>query len=132
MKVLVEQFHATMMGWKPDSTDREELRLLPRPLFRYEPKSEDIVDGAVFAFVMGTDPEVLLQLEAVKKRDKMTWQYGFTRRTSGKLEGRLGDTVVWRADRFPTQNDPKLPYFTRGVPLPPEIVAEQAKLQETK
>lgn len=132
MKVLVEKFHATMMGWKTDSTDREELRLLPRPLFRYEPKSGAVIDGAVFAFVMGTDPEVLLQIEAVKSGDKMTWQYAFSRRTSGRLEGRLGDTVVWQADRFPVQSDPKLPHFTRGVPLPPEIAAEQAKLQETK
>lgn len=121
MKILTERFRAIMTGWKADSTDREELRLLPKPLFRYEPKSGPIIDGAVFAFVMGTDPEVLLQLEAVKTGEKVVWQYGFSRRTSGRLEGRLDGAVVWNADHFPVQNDPRRPNFTRGVPLPPEI-----------
>jgi hypothetical protein len=39
-----------------------EVRLLPQPLFRYARDAE--VDGAVFAFVQGTDPECLLILEA--------------------------------------------------------------------
>lgn len=132
LKVLSERFQATMLGWKADATDREELRLLPRPLYRYEPKAGDIVDGAVFAFVMGTDPEVLLQLEVVKAGEKTTWQYAFTRRTSGKLEGRLDQSVVWSAEHFPVQNDPRRPHFCIGRPLPPDIAAEQAKLQETK
>ncbi len=132
LKVLAERFQATMMGWKSDSTDREELRLLPRPLYRYDPKTGDVLDGAVFAFVMGTDPEVLLQIEAVKSGGKTIWQYAFSRRTSGRLEGRLDKAVVWSAERFPVQTDPRRPHFCVAVPLPPEIAAEQDRLQESK
>ncbi|MBC7856646.1 MAG: hypothetical protein IAF94_24720 [Pirellulaceae bacterium] len=133
MKGLADKFKATMLGWKVDSTDREELRLLTRPLYRYEPKEgSDLMDGAVFAFVMGTDPEVILLLEAVKDKGAAKWQYGFARRTSGELEARLGETVVWKAARFPTQNDQRLPHFTRGTPLPASIAAELVEEEKTK
>lgn len=121
MKALSEKFQATLLGWKRDNSDREELRLLTRPLYRYNPKEGPVIDGAVFAFAMGTDPEVLLLVEAVKDGDKFKWQYAFARRTSGELEGRLREQVVWQAARFPTQNDPRLPHFTRGTPLPPGL-----------
>lgn len=132
MKALAERFQAAMLGWKADSTDREELRLLPQPLFRYDPRAGNVVDGAVFAFVMGTDPEVLMLIEAVKVGDQTKWQYACVRRTSGKLEARLDGAVVWQVDKFPRQHDPRLPYFTIGTPLPPEIPAADLKLQETK
>lgn len=132
MKTLAERFQAAMLGWKADSTDREELRLLPRPLFRYDPRTGIVVDGAVFAFVTGTDPEVLMLIEAVKTGDQAKWQYVFVRRTSGKLEGRLDRAVVWQAEKFPPQHDPRLAYFTIGTPLPPDVAAEELKLQEAK
>jgi hypothetical protein len=122
LKMLAEQFQATMLGWKPDNSDREELRQLSRPLYRYEPQDPGVVDGAVFAFAMGTDPEALLLLEAVEEGGAATWKYAFARRTSGELEGRFQNAVVWKAARFPTQKDPRLPHYTRGVPLPAEIV----------
>jgi hypothetical protein len=122
MKALVEQFQSAMLGWKADSTDREELRLLPRPLYRYEPKSGPVIDGAVFAFVMGTDPESLLMIEAVKGDDgSATWQFAFARRTSGELEGRHNDKVVWHADRFP-QGSPTKPNYGIGTPIPPTLL----------
>jgi hypothetical protein len=130
MKILAEQFQATMLGWKADSTDREELRLLSKPLYRYDPKDGPALDGAVFAFVTGTDPEVLLLIEAVRDGERTSWQYAFVRRTSGQLEGRWQDKVVWQAARFPQQNDPKRSYYTIGTPLPPEIVQEVRTQQE--
>jgi hypothetical protein len=123
IKTLADRFQATLLGWKVDNTDREELRLLSRPLFRYDPKEGDVIDGAVLAFVMGTDPEVLLLIEAVRDGETAKWQYAFVRRTSGELEGRLDDAAVWNARRFPVQNDPRQAYFTRGILLPPEIAA---------
>lgn len=125
MKALAEQFKATLLGWKVDNTDREELRLLSKPLYRYDPKAGNVIDGAVFAFVMGTDPEVLLLIEAVQEGENSSWQFAFARRTSGQLEGRWKDRVVWQAPRFPQQNDPKKPHFTRGTPLPPNLNLDQ-------
>jgi len=43
-----------------------ELRLLTTPLLQYKPSSKEVLEGALFAMVSsaGTDPEVLLMLEA--------------------------------------------------------------------
>lgn len=122
LKALAEQFQSTMLGWKADDTDREELRLLPRPLYRYPAGKGPVVDGAVFAFVMGTDPETLLLLEAVEEDGAAKWQYGFARRTSGKLEGRYRDKVVWSAARFPDTKDPLQPRFGVGTPIPLDLL----------
>jgi len=127
LKSLAEQFSAVMVGWDPDDGHREELRLLPRPLFRYEPKQGDVIDGAVFAFVTGTDPEALLLIEAVKEGDGMKWQYGFARRTTAGLEGRHRDKLVWTAERRPDARDPRKPVFSLSMPIPPELLAPAGK-----
>ena len=122
IKSLAEQFQSSMLGWKADSSDREELRLLPRPLYRYEPKEGAVIDGAVFAFVMGTDPESLLLIEAVKEGDAAAWEFAFARRTSGELEGRHQGKVVWHADRHPQTSDPTKPHFSIGAPIPSDLL----------
>jgi hypothetical protein len=105
MKALAERFSATLIGWKASEAGPEQLRLLPKPLYRYElagstPAHPDLVDGALLAFVQGTDPEVLLLLEAVLVDGRPRWQYAFSRSTSGSLEARLGKTVVWQVDEM--------------------------------
>jgi hypothetical protein len=117
MKAIAERFKATMTGWQADNTDREELRLLPRPLYRYDlAKAKDpdpnLLDGGLFAYVMGTDPEVVLVLEAVRTGEKAAWQYALVRATSGGLEVRLGTEVVWTAEKGPANRVPSLPHFT--------------------
>ena len=104
MKSLGARFTATLTGWKDDESDREVLRLLPRPLYRYDITAAadthpDLRDGALFAFVQGTDPEVLLLMEEVVLDDRPRWQYAFARATSGALEARLGDQLVWKVAR---------------------------------
>jgi hypothetical protein len=131
MKDLAEEFQSTMMGWKEDDSDREELRLLPRPLFRYGPAEGEIVDGAVFAFVMGTDPESLLLLEAVKDGAGARWEYSFARRTSGQLEGRYRGKVVWTAAKYPETRDPRQPHFSLDAPIPPHLLSDGAGKVET-
>jgi hypothetical protein len=117
MKAIAERFKATMTGWLGDDTDREELRLLPRPLYRYDLKNAkepdpNLLDGALFAYVQGTDPEVVLVLEAIGTAKKSAWQYAFVRATSGGLEVKLGREVVWTATKGPANRDPTLPHFT--------------------
>ncbi len=122
MKELARQFSSTMLGWVPNSSDREALRLLPQPLYRYESKRNDLLDGAVFAFVQGTDPESLLLLEAFKAGDGFEWQFAFARRTSGELEGRHEATIVWHADRFPPNNDPRSIHLALTRPIEPGVL----------
>ncbi|MDZ4688958.1 MAG: hypothetical protein SH850_28105 [Planctomycetaceae bacterium] len=114
MKSLAAGFSSTMLGWRPDRSDREELRLLPQPLYRYEATSGLVLDGAVFAFVQGTDPESLLLIEAAKDA---RWEYAFVRRTSGELEARHKNVVVWHAERHPPTKNPRSTHFSLNRPL---------------
>jgi hypothetical protein len=122
MKSIAERFKGTMTGWKGDNSDREELRLLLRPLFRYELKeakepNPNLQDGALFGFVIGTDPEIVLVLEAVGPANEAVWQFAFARATSGGLEAKLDGVVVWTADKFPANRVPTNPQVTLRRPL---------------
>jgi hypothetical protein len=122
MKAVAERFKGTMTGWKGDNSDREELRLLLRPLYRYELKEAkepdpNLQDGALFAFVMGTDPEIVLVLEAVGQGSEAVWQYAFARATSGGLEAKLDGAAVWSADKFPANRVPTNPQVTLRRPI---------------
>lgn len=37
-----------------------ECRLLPQPLYRFDAPEQGILDGAIFAFVVANDPDLLL------------------------------------------------------------------------
>lgn len=93
MKGLARRFTCRIQGRK----DGEELRLLPRPLYRYQTKRSDLLDGALFAFVQGTDPEVMLILEAVRQVDRTAWQYALTRDSGVGLEADLDGKRIWEA-----------------------------------
>jgi hypothetical protein len=109
MKALATQFSATLIKWREDGSDREELRLLPQPIYRYESEDPEVLDGGVFAFVQGTDPEVLLLLEAVRRAGDAVWVYGFVRRTSGVLEARHRGKPVWAVPSSGNRTDPTQP-----------------------
>jgi hypothetical protein len=98
MKAIAERFTARLP--ERNGSNGENLRLLPKPLYRYELKeSKDadptLQDGGMFAFVMGTDPEVILLLEAVGRDDKVVWKYAFARATGTAADASLGNQVVW-------------------------------------
>ncbi len=82
---------------------RWQLRLLSRPLFRYEKPESDVIDGALFAFVSdaGTDPEILLVLEAVKTGEKATWRYRSVRFSISSLYVQYKGKDVWTSLRDP-------------------------------
>lgn len=58
MRRLVQGLEAKM------HSENGELRLLPHPLYRYPENVPGAIDGAIFGFVMGTDPELFLIVEA--------------------------------------------------------------------
>jgi hypothetical protein len=117
LKALAGRFDARLLGWKQDDSDRQVLRQLPRPIYRYEQPTGNVIDGGVFAFVMGVDPEALLLIEAVSNNADSHWEYAFVRRTSGQLEGRLDGEVIWGAERYPPGADPKGVYRVFVEPL---------------
>jgi len=102
---------------------QEELRLLPKPLYRYELKGvkdadPSLQDGAMFAFVMGTDPEVILLLEVMGRDDKVTWKYAFARATGTVANASLGSAVVWSEGSETASRNPTNTQLTIQRPLP--------------
>jgi hypothetical protein len=122
MKVITDRFKVTMTGWKADKSDREELRLLPKPLYREElgeatGPEPGWIDGGVFGYVQGTDPEAILLLEAVNQKGRPRWQYAFARATSGGLEARLDKTVVWKVEFLVGETAPLKPQTCLSRPV---------------
>jgi hypothetical protein len=81
--------------------NRLELRLLPAPLYRYPEARAGVVDGALFALVSsdGTDPEILLLIEARKEGDKLRWEYALGRFSDRNLYAQRKDKEVWSSVR---------------------------------
>ena len=72
-----------------------QLRLLSRPLYRYQSSNPDIVDGAVYGFVNATDPELLLVLEARRDGDDLFWHYAPARSRHDQIRLYLDQKLVW-------------------------------------
>ena len=77
-----------------------ELRRLSQPLFRYQSKS----DGAVFAFVLATDPEALLLIDERSGEGGPAWHYAFARMSNHSLAAKRRDRVRRGRKRPSTQN----------------------------
>jgi hypothetical protein len=88
-----------------DQQQRGELRLLPRPLYRYEKPEGDVVDGALLAFVSdtGTDPEIILMLEGRREGGESKWHYRAVRLSISDLHVEYRGNPVWSSLR----NDPE-------------------------
>lgn len=95
MKELARRFACRLSN----GGNGEELRLLPRPIYRYQVDRADLMDGALFAYVVGTDPEVVLVLEAARHDGESQWQYALSRRTPGALEADLDGQRIWTVPR---------------------------------
>ncbi len=98
MRLMARQFLAL-------KTDREkvtrQLRRLSQPIYRYESDNADLLDGALFAFVQGTDPEVFLLLEARRKGQGHRWEFALARMNSVRFEVRHKEQRVWEVDILP-------------------------------
>jgi hypothetical protein len=83
-----------------EDQENRDLRLLTQPVERYESKRNDVVDGALFALVEHTDPEIFLVLEARTEDGKTQWQYACVRMTSLRLAVSLDGREVWLAEQL--------------------------------
>jgi hypothetical protein len=125
IRELTRAFTASSVDLKEKSW---ELRLLPQPLYRYQSTDPDVLDGAVFAFVTsaGTDPEVILVIEARKPSDPAstapTWHYAIARFSDLRLSVRHKGKEIFTGEPIPydaPEQDPKQRYRTfrdRGIP----------------
>ena len=71
-----------------------QLRLLSQPLYRYAEETATPTDGALFAFVQGTNPDVILVLEANETNGQAEWKYALARMHRYVLNVELDGTPV--------------------------------------
>jgi hypothetical protein len=108
MRAMADQFKADddfgERGW-------EALRMLTTPIARYGKAGTTPEDGALFAFVEGTDHEVFLFLEVRKNKDGVgEWQYALAPMGCWAVKVRHNDREVWSLPRRST-GDPTKPLY---------------------
>ncbi len=113
----MRELAATFTAEKTTRQDEtRDLRLLPRPVYRCEPAADhpdEVLDGALFAFVEATDPEIFLLLEARPAGGKPAWHYAAVRMNSIRLALSRGERRVWEVETLPWRdalNRQDLPY----------------------
>jgi hypothetical protein len=117
MREIAETFAASV-DFNYDVKSRYELRLLPKAVYRYGAEG-DPVEGALWAFVQGTNPEVLLLIEARRPTDSTPeWRYALAPMTSYAAEVTRQGKSVWKIDRQPFSTPITSVYkFRNQVPL---------------
>jgi len=92
MRDLVTRFSAREHYKSRDYT----LRLIPRPIDRYADSASGLVDGAIFIYANGTNPEVLLLIEARRRGAGMpSWSYAAAPLARALVTLRLDQRDVW-------------------------------------
>jgi hypothetical protein len=97
LRALARRFSAHEF-WDPNNS-RFDLRLLPQPVHRYADEKSGLLDGALFVFANGTNPEVFLLLEAVQEKDRTFWQYGAARTGHAEMHLWFDGNELWTAPR---------------------------------
>lgn len=116
---MANDFAAVLMDYRNnDKGERQALRLLTSAVYRYSSPDRDVTDGAIFAFVLGTDAEVLLLLEARGAKDANRWQYALARLNSDELAAFWNGKEVWRVGKA-TYNERHKPYAFMSLPESP-------------
>ena len=145
LRNLAREFSAVTHG----GNERTEMRLAPRPLVRYQPTRNDVFDGALFAFLSsaaGTDPEVVLMIEARRADSKTkdwTWHVGIARFTDRDLVVTRNNVTLFSSvaddrlkakveDNYRWTHNPDDTYYVFRAKEIPEFPAAKAKPTTTK
>ena len=97
-----------------------------QPLYRYADEERGLIDGAIFSFAAGTNPEALLLVECRKTGDAPAWHAAFARFGANRCQARKGEAVVWECPAI-ERWDAKEPYFSQFGPVERVFAATEAK-----
>jgi hypothetical protein len=78
--------------------EKVDLRLLPQPAYRYAEDGK-IVDGALFIFAHGTNPECCVLPEAYRDDKGARYRYAVAPMSIYKLETQYKGALVWSVER---------------------------------
>jgi hypothetical protein len=94
-----------------EGKSRWELRLLAKPVHRFGQENSDLLDGALFAFAHGTDPEVLVAIEARRSDGKYEWYYGLAPMTAYAVKISSREREIWSAPFRKNPHQPDEPFL---------------------
>jgi hypothetical protein len=117
MRSIAAGFAGRLLDRRVKATGEDQsLRLLSKPLFRYESRHPTLLDGGLFGFVVGTDPEFFLILEARETPQGFRWQYSLARMNSDPIQVTYKGKDVWKVDKLADRHDPRGTYFSMDLP----------------
>lgn len=113
MRMLARQFTGEFKRI-PNDPQGGKLRLLSTPLYRYQSEDSRVSDGAIFGFVYGTAPQLILLIEARQTATGLRWEYALAPRNSTEYRVQYKGREVWRlaqlAPPWPNSKDPTNTY----------------------
>ena len=112
MKEIAERFDVSTT----ERMQRSQLRLMIQPLHRYSDEDQGLIDGALFSYASGTNPETVLILECRTTAGGSEWHAAFVRFGANICQARQDDKVVWECAAVKSWN-PKEPYFSQFGPV---------------
>jgi hypothetical protein len=95
MKQIAARFAGTIhIDGNPK--DKQEMRRLPTPIYRYDDETDGLRDGVIFALTTnGTNPDMLILIELRGEREAAPkWHYGIAKVTYAEVHIRLDDTEI--------------------------------------
>ena len=126
MRAIAREFVVTAQNEVEQAEGEQPMRLLTQPLYRYE-TPENGADGALFTFVLGTDPECLLLIESDPIAEK--WRMAAARFTHLSFEVQhKGATLFQHTAGTEPEGDPNFRYvcFRNGTaPREPPATANE-------
>lgn len=111
---IIDGFRST--NGKPEP---QALRMLSRPTYRYGNADGELIDGAIFTYVVATDPEACLLVEIHRKGDKHEWKYGVFPLTIYSLDAKLDGASVWTKPEAMVFGDRTAPHYINGYQADP-------------
>jgi hypothetical protein len=135
MRQIAERFTVVdEFGYNEADLQHYVLRLMPRPVYRYE-EADEKVDGGMFVFAQGTNPEAVLLVEAVGQGNQARWRFGFAPTTMYELTARVkGEEgpVVWTKPRYPAFEASHGPYTVMYYRPGPDDISLKGMLPNPK
>ena len=113
MKRILRRF----IAYETLGREEYELRRLTQPIHRYAAPSEGVTDGALFAMVYGTNPEVIVQIEARDDGRAKAWFVAFAPASSARLSVQEEGTDVWKHPAV-SEFEETAPYYSAYGPDP--------------
>ncbi|WP_160149344.1 hypothetical protein [Roseiconus lacunae] len=122
MRQLAEGFTISDR-WGEDGGELYQLRLMPRPLYRYTSEASSVIDGAIFGFAQGTNPEAIVLVEVIRENGSISFRCGISRLTGYELQATRGGATVFEVARVdgPGIHDGYRHHWEKPVPYPIEL-----------